>query len=103
MSRSNSSELFILCYDISSNKLRRKIEKKLCDYGFRLQFSVFAIASGTASFLRLKKDLSEILERNPSLQERSDSILYTRLGSANDLYAIAGEAPPGTKDFLVLG
>ena len=102
MSRSSPNELYILCYDITSNKLRNKIEKKLCDFGYRLQFSVFAILTVSASFSRLEQDLRRILEKNSSLCEKTDSILYARLRSVNELYIIVGETPSGTKDFLVI-
>ena len=33
--------MYIVSYDITSNKLRRKIAKELENYGVRVQYSVF--------------------------------------------------------------
>jgi CRISPR-associated endonuclease Cas2 len=50
---------FIICFDVSSARLRRRICNNLLAFGKRVQESVFEVSlPDAASFMRLKRDLN---------------------------------------------
>jgi len=51
---------YLITYDISDNKTRKKIEKLLSSYGYRVNYSVFEIESTKNSFDSIIKELKEI-------------------------------------------
>ncbi|MDQ6969990.1 MAG: CRISPR-associated endonuclease Cas2 [Mariprofundus sp.] len=60
---------FLVCFDISDNKVRQRIGKVLLHYGHRVQHSVFEIAlSNTGEMNRLKKSLVAILKDENELR-----------------------------------
>ncbi|MDR1465480.1 MAG: CRISPR-associated endonuclease Cas2 [Oscillospiraceae bacterium] len=62
---------------ITSNKLRRKIEKALKNFGQRMQKSVFLCTLGAEKLTSLSNVLQRLLERLSDLQESSDSVVVT--------------------------
>lgn len=52
--------MYLVSYDISSNKLRNKVAKKLKNYGKRVQFSVFECDIDTKDYKRMYQDLLEL-------------------------------------------
>ena len=62
MSASHASEapLFTICYDISCDRERRRVDALLCGYGFRRQYSVFECRLGAAGLRRLKEQLDAL-------------------------------------------
>ena len=53
--------MYIVSYDISSNRLRNKVAKLLEGYGRRVQYSVFECEVSEKHFYRLRKDLTDLL------------------------------------------
>jgi CRISPR-associated protein Cas2 len=52
--------MILVSYDISSNRLRGKIAKKLEDYGVRIQYSVFECDLSPKRYERLYGELAEM-------------------------------------------
>jgi len=61
----------LITYDIVSNKRRRKIDKLLSEYGFRVNYSVFELEIDSKSYKKL-------LERFHTLLQERDSIRIYR-------------------------
>lgn len=57
-------QIYLVCFDIEDDKIRRKIGDKLLAYGHRVQYSVFEIAITQDSQLKqLKAQLNALLEQ----------------------------------------
>ena len=54
--------MYIVSYDITSNKLRRKIAKELENYGIRVQYSVFECDLDVSRFNEMYKDIIRLME-----------------------------------------
>jgi CRISPR-associated endonuclease Cas2 len=65
----------LILYDITNNKLRRKIEKTLRDYGVRLQYSVFECRLDANLRSELREKLTDITETHRKLVKENDSII----------------------------
>jgi CRISPR-associated endonuclease Cas2 len=65
----------IVSYDITSNKLRRKVEKELKNYGIRLQYSVFSCRISTVELQNLRSGLLDLLAVNAKYCKSTDSII----------------------------
>ncbi|UYO61628.1 CRISPR-associated endonuclease Cas2 [Acetobacterium wieringae] len=65
----------LVCYDIASDKLRRKIDKCLKDYGIRLQYSVFLCRIGHPGVERLRLQLGQIRNQFPNESNPQDSLI----------------------------
>lgn len=52
--------MYLICYDISSNKYRKKVSDTLLNYGKRIQYSVFECCLEKKRYRELCKEL-EIL------------------------------------------
>jgi CRISPR-associated endonuclease Cas2 len=63
----------IICYDFTNNKLRRKFEKVLCDYGIRVQYSIFACRLNAERISRMRRQLSDVLDKYRDCQKTTDS------------------------------
>jgi len=54
---------YLACFDISDDKNRRNVARKLEEYGLRVQYSVFEISIKNETDLKtLKKELEEWIE-----------------------------------------
>ena len=102
MSRSDMNNTYIVFYDITSDKLRRKIEKKLCDYGMRVQYSVFSVFISEKAYRRLLSELSMIVRRHPALSESSDSIFSVKLHE-DVVDSVWGDTFSGSQKYLMIG
>jgi len=79
MSRT-ANNITIVCYDITSNKLRRKIDKCMKDFGIRIQCSVFLCRLDAGGVKRCRGKLLRILDRFATEKEPADSlIIFERL------------------------
>jgi CRISPR-associated protein Cas2 len=60
--------LYLICYDISDDRIRKKVADKLIYYGLeRLQYSVFAGMMGGTLFEEAKKWLQETVPEKDSI------------------------------------
>jgi CRISPR-associated protein Cas2 len=62
MNANHASEgaLFAVCYDISCDRERRRVDRILCGYGFRVQRSVFECRLTTADKKRVDQQLQAL-------------------------------------------
>ena len=103
MSRSDTNSVYIIFYDISSDKLRRKIEKKLCDYGVRIQYSVFSAYISNNSYRNLTLELLKIVSSHQSLCESTDSLISIRLNKNERVDTITGKELSLDSRYLLIG
>ena len=54
--------MYIVSYDITSNKLRRKIAKELENYGVRVQYSVFECNLDSSRFNEMYRKLVQLMK-----------------------------------------
>jgi CRISPR-associated protein Cas2 len=81
---------FVVVYDVSSDAERRRVDKLLKDFGFRVQLSVFECRLSA----RLRRELISKLE---SLQLQTGFVkLYRENYSSNS--QVIGQAAPGVDD-----
>ena len=62
------ARLFVFCYDIADDKLRRRMAAALEDKGTRVQGSVFELWLMPTQADRLGRSLARLLERGDSLR-----------------------------------
>ena len=98
----DTNDIYIILYDISSDKLRRKIEKKLCDYGMRVQYSVFSVFISEKAYRCLLSELSMIVQRHPALGESSDSIFSVKLHE-DVVDSVWGDTLSRSQKYLMIG
>ena len=55
--------MYLICYDISSNKYRKKVADTLLNYGKRVQYSVFECTLDKAKYRRLYSELELIVKQ----------------------------------------
>ena len=77
ISPSAARNLYLVSYDISNNKLRRKLEKTLKNHGQRIQKSVFLCALAAEQLNALNTTLRCLLSLLSVLQESGDSIVIS--------------------------
>ncbi len=90
---------YVICFDISNNKVRYRAVKAIKGFGYRVQKSVFECPDLTEKRLLTLKDTLEGL-----IDHGTDSIRYYRL-CRSCLPAVEWSAigrPPHTDTFLVL-
>ncbi len=56
--------MYLVTYDITSNKIRNKIAKCLSGYGNRVQYSVFECEINPKKFKQLYKELLKRMEKS---------------------------------------
>ena len=57
--------MYVVSYDISSNKLRNKIFKTLKNYGKHIQFSVFECELSKRQYKALYRELMSLMQGQP--------------------------------------
>ena len=65
---------FIVCYDIADPKRLRNVFKKMRAWGDHLQFSVFECQLRSVDLVRLRAELTEIIQHD------KDQVLFVDLG-----------------------
>jgi CRISPR-associated protein Cas2 len=78
----------LACHDITSDKLRHKIDKTMQDFGQRLQYSVFLCRLDANGIARMTESLNKVLERYSGDLAASDSLIIFEM------------LPPGSTDVL---
>ena len=69
----NTKSLFLVCFDIVSDKVRYRAVKVQLKYGTRVQKSVFECHLDDRQYLDLKKELERLIDHN------QDSVRYYQL------------------------
>jgi len=69
------NDIYFVSYDISSNKLRSKIEKTLKNYGFRIQYSIFQCIADKDKVSKILNALENVLKIHNRHITDSDSII----------------------------
>lgn len=83
--------MYLISYDISSDRIRNKIAKKLEDYGTRVQYSVFECELTKSRFKKLYAELIEIFN-----QEEDGTIrIYPLDSGVKKRMRIIGTPGPG--------
>jgi len=59
---------WVVAYDVCDDRRRRRVEKALRGYGFRVQYSVFECRIDTRKLERLKRELALEVEAEDSLR-----------------------------------
>ena len=59
--------LWVVAYDVRDNRRRRRVEKVLRGYGFRVQYSVFECRIGKTKLGQLKQELCKQTKPEDSL------------------------------------
>jgi len=93
------NNISLVLYDITSQKLRRKIDKALKDFGQRLQYSVFLCKLDDSRLLQCRERIQNVIDAHAILRKESDSIvLFHHLGSASAHFILGnGETLMNTK------
>lgn len=68
------TQLYLVSYDVTDDKRRRKVFKTLLGFGEHAQYSVFLCTLTPAGFVRLRARLHDLLHH------REDRILFADLG-----------------------
>ena len=84
------NNITIICYDITSNKLRSKIDKCLKDFGVRIQFSLFLCRLNTEGIERCRTKLLEILDKFKDETEAWDSLIILEWLNPNNFDCLLG-------------
>ncbi len=58
----------LVTYDISNDKQRKKVDKLLSEYGFRVNYSVFEIEIDTKTYTKLLQKLLDFVEKSDSVR-----------------------------------
>ena len=69
------SNITLVCYDITSDKLRRKIDLCMKDFGVRLQFSVYMCRLDAEGVSRCREKLQKILKTYYNEREPGESLI----------------------------
>jgi len=81
----------IICYDITSNKLRNKIHKAMKDYGKRLQRSVYLCQLDDINLNRCRDRLTQILNKNSNAKNPGDGLFIIKKVDPDDTDCLLGE------------
>ena len=93
-------KLYLVSYDITSNKLRRKIEKALKNFGQRMQKSVFLCTLSPEQLKSMEDTLQLLLTHWIALQESSDSVIVAgSIDRKNIRYSLGN--PCLLEDFVI--
>ena len=69
------NNVVLVCYDISNNKLRRRIDKTMKDFGVRLQFSVFLCRLDANGLGRCRDKLRKVVALHKNETSPGDSLI----------------------------
>ena len=97
ISHSNGNRSYIIAYDFSSDRLRRKVEKTLSDYGIRIQKSLFSFDINNETINKLRAKLKVILMNYETALEVNDSIIIINDGGYDELKGEVRE-----EDYLII-
>lgn len=98
--RSDAVKIYIVSYDIASNKLCRKIEKSMKNFGRRLQKSVFICTLESDQLPLLHEKIQGVLDQNNAIIDQADNVVIIGSISSEKLIFFAGK-PCGLEDFMI--
>ncbi|OCC14958.1 CRISPR-associated protein Cas2 [Dissulfuribacter thermophilus] len=90
---------FVVCFDVSDDKKRYRVVKKLKGHCIRVQKSVFECPELTEKqFLKLKAELEKVID------EATDTVRYYRLckGCISEVEVSGQGEPPDDSNFLAI-
>ena len=90
MSRTKNS-ITLVCYDITSDKLRSKIDKCMKDFGVRMQHSVFLCHLDIDGVERCRDKLDKVLKLYHNIKEPGDSLIMFERFNLSVAVCILGE------------
>ncbi|RRR68499.1 MAG: CRISPR-associated endonuclease Cas2 [Candidatus Viridilinea halotolerans] len=97
MGRSETTQLYIVAYDIPEDKRRTKVHRLLCGYGTWTQYSLFECWLTKRQLIELRAKLS------PHLREDRDSVrLYVMCGACQQNVITIGSAAPNDPVTVIL-
>ena len=89
--------LWIVCYDISDNRQRSAVHRRLKDHGEAMQYSVFACELDTASKQALRTELADMIDSGDSIR------WYAQCAWCRDKVNILGTAQQASStDYFIL-
>ena len=97
-----ANSITLVCYDISSDKLRRKIDKCMKDFGVRLQYSIFLCRLDVDGVIHCRERILKVLTQFKKEKDPADSlIIFERLhpDAVNCLLGARIECDPPTFGF----
>ena len=92
--------MYVVSYDISIDRIRKKIADTLSDYGKRVQYSVFECTLSTAQYQELYHRLAELAAED----EEGSVRFYFLCERCSSKVVVMGkkEEEPEDKDVLVI-
>lgn len=97
MTDNRTTTLYVVAYDISSDRRRTKVHKVLCGYGAWTQFSLFECYLTETQYLRLRAQL------NQHLNEDQDTVrFYPLCMSCQNRVETVGSPKPQEPDLFLV-
>lgn len=97
MSTKRANTLYIIAYDIGSDKRRTKVHKILCGFGHWTQFSLFECYLSEKEYLQLRQRLEQ------HLNEEQDSLrFYPVCASCQNRVETVGSLPPVEPELFLI-
>lgn len=92
-----ANTLYVIAYDISSDKRRARVHKILSGYGQWTQFSLFEVFLSEKELVALKGKLARYLK------EKEDSVRFYPLcaGCVGKVFTVGGEPPAEPQLYLI--
>jgi len=84
------SNITIVCYDITSNRLRSKIDKCMKDFGIRIQFSIFLCRLDSEGVKRCRSALLDVVRKFSGESNPEDSLIIFERLSPNSVDCVMG-------------
>jgi len=94
------NDIHFISYDITSNKLRSKIEKTLKNYGLRIQYSIFQCMADAGQISKISNALENVLKTYNRFITDSDSIMIIGSMGNEKINYILGEAQNSGQYFI---
>ena len=85
------NDITLVCYDITSDKLRRKIDKCMKNFGVRLQFSIFLCRLNATGVARCREKLQQVLKLYHEETKPDDSLIIFERFSPETADCLFGE------------
>ena len=94
--------MFVISYDITSDRLRNKISKVLEGYGIRIQYSVFECRIGEAKYSELYQRLMTLMENEKEGNIRSYYVCGQCEGKINTIGVVPEKIGQITEKVIII-